>query len=461
MNQSQHKPLAQDLGRDQWKTSLGFMLAAMGSAIGLGNIWKFPYITGLYGGSAFIIVYLVCIALIGLPIMLSEFSIGRKTQKDAVGAFEELAPGRPWFMTGLFGVIAAFVTLSFYAVVAGWAMSYTFKAISGELLGTQADKLGDLFGDHISTAMVPILWQLAFMFFTILIVSKGISGGIEKWNKILMPTLGVLIVILAIRSVTLPNSAEGIEFLFVPDFSKLTTEAVLVALGHAFFSLSLGMGAMITYGSYVPKNQNLPKAAVGISFSDTIFALVAGLAVFPAVFAFGMDPGKGPGLVFVTLPAIFQQMPLGQLFAILFFALLSIAALTSAISLLEVAVAYFARRFNLGRTRAAYLIGGLIFLVGIPASLSMGPWAEFTPFFGKGFFDAFDYLASNILLPLGGLLTTLFVGWAWGKHNALEAAGFSHDSIAGRVWLAVTKYVAPILIVLVLLYVTGFIKFGE
>jgi NSS family neurotransmitter:Na+ symporter len=445
-------------GRDQWKSMTGFMLAAMGSAIGLGNIWKFPYITGEYGGSAFIIVYLFCIALIGLPIMLAEFAIGRKTQKDAVSAFKELAPGKPWFVSGLIGVIAAFIILSFYSVVAGWALAYTVKSATGEIMTAQADKLGDLFGGYIATAATPIIWQLVFMVLTILIVIKGISKGIERWNKILMPTLGVLIIILAIRSLTLPGASAGVDFLFSPDFSALSAEAVLVALGHAFFSLSLGMGAMITYGSYVPKHQNLPKAAFGISIADTCFALIAGLAIFPAVFAFKMDPAAGPGLVFITLPAIFQQMPAGQIFAVLFFALLSIAALTSAISLLEVAVAYFMRKFEWTRNFATVVIGALIFLLGVPSSLSMGAWSEYT-IFGKGFFDAADFVASNVLLPVGGLLITLFIGWGMKAKKSLEVADFSEDSKIGKVWLFIARFVAPVLIVLVLLYVTGIIKF--
>lgn len=273
------------------------MLAAMGSAIGLGNIWKFPYITGENGGAAFIIVYLICIALIGLPIMLAEFAIGRKTQKDAISSFQELTPGKPWFITGIFGVIAAFLILSFYGVVAGWALSYTTKAISGSLVDIPADKMGDHFGGFISGSLAPVLWQLLFMALVIFIVVKGIREGIEKWNKILMPTLGVLLIILVIRSLTLPGSGEGLAFLFTPDFSALSAEAILVALGHAFFSLSLGMGTMITYASYVPKTMNLPTAATGIGLADTGFALVAGLAIFPAVFAFGLDPGAGPGLI--------------------------------------------------------------------------------------------------------------------------------------------------------------------
>ncbi|MGM7703465.1 sodium-dependent transporter [Pseudalkalibacillus sp. Hm43] len=444
--------------REQWKTRTGFMLASMGSAIGLGNIWKFPYITGENGGAAFIIVYLICIALIGIPIMLAEFAVGRNTQKDAVGSFRELTPGKPWFITGIFGVAAAFLILSFYGVVAGWALSYTTKAMSGDLLAIPADQMGDAFGGFIGNALSPILWQTLFMAIVIIVVVRGIKEGIEKWNKILMPTLAVLLVILVIRAVTLPGAGEGVSFLLSPDFSALNANAILVALGHAFFSLSLGMGTMITYGSYVPKNVNLPTAATGVSLADTGFALLAGLAIFPAVFAFGMDPGAGPGLIFVTLPAVFEMMPFGQFFSVLFFLLISMAALTSAISILEVPVAYFMRKFEWTRKKATWIIGTIIFLFGIPSSLSLGAWGGFT-IFGLGFFDAVDYLASNILLPLGGLLTALFVGWALGKQKSLEIGGLSEASVWGKLWILSLRFVAPVLILLVMASVLGFLTF--
>jgi neurotransmitter:Na+ symporter, NSS family len=442
--------------REQWKTKSGFMLAAMGSAIGLGNIWKFPYITGENGGSAFIIVYLICIALIGIPIMLAEFAIGRKTQKDAIGSFQELTPGKPWYITGIFGVAAAFLILSFYGVVAGWALSYTSKAMSGDLLAIPADKMGDHFGGFIGNSLSPILWQLLFMSIVIIIVVKGIKEGIEKWNKILMPALGVLLVILVIRALSLPGSSAGVAFLFSPDFSALNAKAILVALGHAFFSLSLGMGTMITYGSYLPKNINLPTAAVGVSFADTGFALLAGLAIFPAVFAFGMDPGAGPGLIFITLPAVFELMPFGQFFSVLFFLLISLAALTSAISILEVPVAFFMRKFEWTRKKTTWIIGTIIFLFGIPSSLSLGAWSGFT-IFGLGFFDAVDFLASNLLLPLGGLLTALYVGWALGKKKSLEIGDLS-ESVWGKLWIFSLKFIAPVLIIIVITFVTGIIK---
>jgi len=440
--------------REQWGSKLGFILAASGSAIGLGNIWKFPYITGENGGAAFIIVYLFAIALVGLPVLLSEFLIGKKAQKDAIGSFKELAPGKPWYIAGYMGLASAFMILSFYGVVAGWALSYTFKAVTGQLAGVAPEQLENYFGGFITSTASPIFWQVIFMVLTILIVVGGIKKGIERWSKILMPILVFLILLVIIRSVTLPGAGAGIEFLLKPDFSKLSAASFLIALGHAFFTLSLGMGTMITYGGYLPKGTNLPSAALNVSIADTVIALLAGLAIFPAVFAFGMDAGAGPGLVFITLPAVFQQMPMGSLFATVFFALISIAALTSAISILEVPVAFFKEKFNWSRKKATWIIGGIITVVGVGASLSMGPWSGFT-IAGKNFFDQLDWMSANILLPLGGLVIALFVGWGMKLKDALAAADFSENEVVGRIWVSVTKFIAPVLIMLVFLHSLG------
>lgn len=442
--------------REQWGSKIGFILAASGSAIGLGNIWKFPYITGENGGAAFIIVYLVAIALVGLPVMLSEFLIGRKAQKDAVNSFKTLAPGKPWYFVGYMGVAAAFMILSFYGVVAGWTLSYTLESISGALMNVAPDALPDHFVGFITGTYMPIIWQIIFMLLTIFIVLGGITKGIERWSKILMPILLLLIVIVIFRSVTLPGAGAGIEFLLKPDFSKLTATSFLIALGHAFFSLSLGMGTMITYGGYLSKKENLPSAALNVSIADTVIALLAGFAIFPAVFAFGMDAAGGPGLVFMTLPAIFQQLPMGSLFSTIFFALLAIAALTSAISILEVPVAFFSEKFKWSRKQTTWTIGIIITLVGMATSLSMGPWSGFT-IAGKNFFDQLDFLASYILLPLGGFFIALFVGWGMKLKDAFAAADFTEAGILGKVWINVLKFVAPILIFLVFLNSIGVI----
>ncbi len=440
--------------REQWGSKLGFILAASGSAIGLGNIWKFPYITGQNGGSAFIIIYLIAIAIVGFPVMLSEFLIGRKTQKDAVNSFKALSPEKPWFFTGYMGVAAAFMILSFYGVVAGWTMTYTWEAVSGNLLSLDASQFPDHFGALIGDPVKPILWQVAFMVLTVAIVLGGVKKGIERWSKILMPLLLILLLIVMFRSITLEGASAGIDFLLKPDFSALTPTSFLVALGHAFFSLSLGMGTMITYGSYLSKDEKLPSAAISVSVADTVIALIAGFAIFPAVFALGMEAGAGPGLLFMTLPGVFQQLPLGTFFATIFFGLVVIAALTSAISILEVPVAFFTEKYNWTRTKATIILGFVITLVGMAASLSMGPWGGFT-IAGKNIFDQLDWVSANILLPLGGLFILLFVGFGMKLKEAFEAADFSLDSKFGKTWMFTLRFVAPGFVLLVFLNALG------
>ncbi|MCK5767912.1 MAG: sodium-dependent transporter, partial [Candidatus Atribacteria bacterium] len=326
--------------RETWGSSLGFVLAAAGSAIGLGNIWKFPYITGMYGGAAFVIVYLLFVVLVCIPVMSSELLIGRLTSKNPVGAFKELVPKSSWWLVGAMGILAGFIILSFYSVIGGWAISYIFK--SGAYMASGGENAGSIFGGFITSPIAPLVWHGIFMAICIGIVMAGVEKGIEKYSKILMPALVILMLILIIRSVTLPGSTAGLSFYLNPDFSKLSAEGILAALGQAFFSLSLGMGCMITYGSYLKKDSNIPTDSYWISGADTVIALLAGLMIFPAVFAFGLEPGAGPGLTFITVPAVFASMgAIGHLFGILFFVLLTFAAVTSAISLLEVVCAYF------------------------------------------------------------------------------------------------------------------------
>jgi SNF family Na+-dependent transporter len=583
-------------GREHWSGSFGFILAAAGSAIGLGNIWKFPYITGENGGGAFVIVYLVCILAIGLPVMLCEITMGRKTQKNPVGAFRELMPDKSvvahligvslvavgvslfffgqigwavvsvilgicifkfrWSVVGGIGVIAGFIILSFYSVVAGWTLGYIVKGASGELTSDPMkqdsalvgsalsaallkpsddalESINDKYGDKVDSEAAKMeieelniktrkeamayakanlgftgeldvtndkefkegfklalkeikipheelvkltvdayggmamedrngeksevypkpmtstisanrfvdfimnpFWGIGchavFMLLCVLIVTKGIKGGIEKASKILMPALFVLLVILIIRGVSLPGATEGVRFLLNPDFSKLTKAGILTALGHAFFTLSLGMGAIITYGSYLGKKENLFTASLSIVFLDTLIALMAGLAIFPAVFAMKAEPGAGAGLVFITLPQVFNGMPGGVIWNILFFLLLAIAALTSGISLLEVVTAYFVDELNWSRKMATCVFGGAIFIIGIPCALSCNEnwpaslgWLEYisNSVFNMGhtcFLNVLDDIASNWLLPLGGLFTAIFVGWIWGTKYAVD-----------------------------------------
>ena len=450
----------QTSGRDSFATSFGVVAAAAGSAIGLGNIWKFPYITGMNGGSAFIIVYLACIAVIGFPVMLSEFMIGRKAEKNAIGSFKKLSPGTPWFLTGWMGFLAAFMILSFYGVVAGWSLNYVFQSITGSLSGLDPKQMGDFFGGFITGTISPIIWQTIFMALTGYIVYAGIKNGIEKWSKILMPLLLLLIIVLDVRALTLPGAGAGVEFLFKPDFSALTASGVLVALGHAFFSLSLGMGTMITYGSYISKKENLGKTAMQVTIADTVIALLAGLAIFPAVFAFGIEPGAGPSLVFITIPNIFNMMPGGMIWSTLFFILLSLAALTSAISILEVVVAYLVEEAKMSRHKGTVIATVAITIIGFFASLSMGPMSDFL-IFGKNFFDVLDWTSANVLLPLGGLFITLYVGWVWGPKTTLtELSNNGELSISYLgVLMFLCRFLAPLAIAIVFLNGIGVLKF--
>lgn len=449
----------QTTSRDGFSSRLGIIAAAAGSAIGLGNIWKFPYITGEYGGAAFILMYLGCIALIGLPVMLSEFVIGRRAQTNAFGAFKKEAPGTPWFLTGFMGIVTAFIILSFYGVVAGWTLHYIFLAITNSFSGASADELGGTFVSFISNPGMPVIWQAVFMALTVGVVLGGVKNGIERYSKILMPLLLVMLIVLAIRAMTVEGAAEGIAFLFKPDFSKLSIEALMAALGHAFFSLSLGMGAMMTYGSYIGKQENLGKTAVQVCIADTAIALIAGLAIFPAVFAFGIEPSAGPGLVFITLPNVFAQMAFGQLFAIIFFMLLAVAALTSAMSLMEVVVAYFDEEFGWKRSTSTISVAVSMTITGAILSQGNGAWSGFElPFLLGGevvtmnIFDWFITLTDQ-LLPIGGLLVALFIGWQLDR-NEIEDELTNH----GKLKLAylgayriVIKFIAPLLIAIVFL----------
>ncbi len=460
--------------REHWSSNLGFILAAAGSAVGLGNIWKFPYITGENGGGAFVLVYLICIAIIGLPVMLCEITLGRHTQRNPVGAIHTLKPssstvahliGAGFVLSGLFlgafgqwgwallslalgaaifrfgwtvlggmGVAAGFVILSYYSVVAGWTIGYFIQHLTGSIDASTADLSTQHFVNFVKSPAWSIGCHFAFLALCVGIVVRGVKSGIERWSKILMPILFLLLIVLIIRGITLEGASAGIRFFLSPDFSKLSATGILLALGHAFFTLSLGMGAMITYGSYMSKKQNIFTSALSITFLDTLIALMAGLAIFPAVFAQGLDPKGGPGLVFITLPTVFATMPGGMLWATLFFLLLLIAALTSGISLLEVVTAYFVDEKKWSRTQATLVFGSVIFALGLPSALSAdsditgwGPvawigngitWAFHT---SHGcFLDIMDILSSNYLLPLGGLFIALFVGWIWGTKKAVE-----------------------------------------
>ncbi|MFO7569386.1 MAG: sodium-dependent transporter [Smithellaceae bacterium] len=437
-------------GREHWATRAGFILAAAGSAIGLGNIWRFPYMTGEYGGAAFIVLYLIAIVLLGYPLIVNEMILGRATQRDPVGAFKALAPDTPWWLVGALSVFTGFIILSYYAVVAGWSLAYVYKVV----VATSAPEINhaDVFTRHITSVWEPIVWQALFMILTVSIIAAGVVKGIQRWVTILMPILFVLLIALIIRSVTLPGAGEGLSYYLKPDFSAVTGRTLLGAISQAFFSLSLGMGALITYGSYLNHQDEIPGNAAYVVGLDSAVALLAGLALFPAIFALGFEPGAGPGLVFITLPAVFAKMPLGAIFGVLFFFLLGIAALTSAISLLEVVTAWLIDEKGWHRRKAAIWMGVIIFIVGLPATLGYSVFKDFTfPGLGTDLLDTYDWFANSIFLPLGGLLAAIFSGYVWGIKNALHEANTGRKNFTlGKGWALLIRYVVPALIIIIM-----------
>ena len=446
--------------RDKFSSKFGVIAAAAGSAIGLGNIWKFPYITGKNGGAAFIFVYIICIILVGTVVMLSELALGRKSQSNPSGAFKMLKSSSKWKYAGFLAIATSFIILSFYSITAGWVFSYFCSSITGKLANIAPENLASHFTNLASNAPVVLFFNLLVIVTTAFIVISGIKDGIEKYSKILMPILFVALVISIIRSVTLDGASKGLEFLFKPDFSQLTAESVLEALGHSFFTLSLGMGIIITYGSYIEKEENLLSISLKVIAADTIVALMAGMVIFPAVFAYGFEPGAGPSLIFITLPAVFQEMPFGSFFQTLFFLLVGIAAITSTISLLEVSVSFLTEEFNMNRKKAILLLSIGLFLLSIPSTLSFGVWSN-VKVFDLNFFDLFDYIASNIFLPLGGILICIYVGWIWSSKNAFkEISSNGLYPLKGYNLYNITiKYIAPTAIFIILLYSTNIINF--
>ncbi len=440
--------------RGEWRSTTGFVLAAAGSAIGLGNIWRFPYVAGQNGGAAFVILYLACVLVICLPYLFAELVLGRHTKKNPVGAILAVRGGKtPWAIVGGLGVLTGVVILSYYAVIAGWAFGYIFKsAVAPNLPHSEFTA---------SAAIVVPLFGF-FLLITMLVVTAGVEHGIEKWSKILMPVLLALMLLVIVRGLTLEGAGAGLAFYLSPDFSKVDGRVILSALGQAFFSLSLGMGAMITYGSYLPKNSNLRFSGASVAVADTGIALLAGFMIFPALFAMGKDPASGPTLIFEVLPDVFRDMPLGGLVAVIFFVLLSIAALTSTVSLLEVVVSYFVDEKSWSRRRSVWAIGTFTFLVGIPSALSqgaVGTLSEMTFMGNPSFMYIMDFIWGNISLAVGALLLCLFVGWVWGidRAGAELAQGSGMSAGAIRFWGFFIRIVCPIVIVIVLLNTIGVI----
>jgi len=442
------------MSREQWGSRTGFMLAAVASAVGLGNIWRFPYIAGEYGGAAFLLVYLLCIFLIGLPTMIAEFSIGKKGQLDAVGSFAKTAPAKPWVIGGWLGVITSFLIVSFYAVICGWVLYYMFSYMVGSIQQVEAGGVEEYFGGFIGHDFLPVIWQIVVMAMIAGVLYFGVKKGIELSNKIFMPLLAVILVVLAGYGMTLDGASEGLAFLFIPDWSALGDPSLyLAAIGQSFFTLSLGMGIMVTYGGYLSKQTGarLPGTATRVVVLDTLFAVVVGIVIFTAVFSIGMDTAQGPGLVFVVMPEVFNQMAAGgTFFAIFFFFLVFIAGLSSAISLSEVSVSFAMRQVNMTRRKAVLIVTGLITLFGIPSALSQGgPLGDFL-IFGLSFLDFVDVLTDSYFLPIGGLIVVLFVGWGWKGNAAFEAADFKNPTL-GKFWLFLVRYFAPIMIIIILL----------
>ena len=436
--------------RDGFSSRFGLIAAAAGSAVGLGNIWKFPYIVGENGGSAFILVYLISILAVGLPVLLAEFIIGRRGQANAVRSFKTIAPNTKWSGIGWMGIIAAFMILGFYTVIAGYTIHYFILTITNAFSGMSSAEIAQTFSDF-SSGSTQIIYTIIFIILSLAILFGGVKDGIEKYSKILMPGLVGIILLLVIRAVTLPGAGEGIEFLLKPDFSQLSMNAVLDALGHSFFSLSVGMGTMLTYGSYIGKKENLTSTAFSIGAADTIIALLAGLAIFPAVFAFGIDPTAGPGLVFITLPNVFLQMPGGAIFGALFFFLLFIAALTSVVSIFEVIIAYVTEELKVNRQKAMALTTVAVVIIATVCALSQTPNSSLI-FNGHTLFDWMDLLSANVLLPIGGFLIMIFLGFIMKKSHLEDELKQGSKSIKNTMaYITITKFVAPVAIAIVFL----------
>jgi len=442
--------------RDGFTSTFGVLLATLGSAVGLGNIWKFPSLTGMNGGAGFLLVYLLATLLVGLPVMIVETMLGRAARANAITTFEKVAPRSQWWwkIIGWMGFVAALLIMAFYSDVAGWVYAYIFKAISGEISTTDPKVAAEVFGKLVSNPLSSLLWQWVVLGVTGGIIMLGVSKGIEAVARKLMPLLFILLLVLCVRSLTLPGATQGLTFLFSPDFAKITPAVVLTAMGLAFFKLSIGMGTMLTYGSYFREDQNIPATATRVMFADLSISLLAGIAIFPAVFALGFEPAAGPSLVFMTIPAVFTSMPGGTVFMTIFFILTAIASVGAILSLLEVPIAILSERFGLGRKSASFLTILAIGLLGVPATLSQSLTAELK-IFGMNPFDLFDFLSSNVLLPLGGILICLFVGWVYGLpelEKQLSNNGTLRNKPLIRIVFFLIRYVTPLSIAAVLLH---------
>ncbi|MCY6370281.1 sodium-dependent transporter [Clostridium ganghwense] len=449
--------------REGFSSGLAAFFATLGSAVGLGNIWKFPYVVGENGGAAFLLVYFACIILVGLPVMVSEFYIGRKTRKNIMGAVKELTTKKRWRSIGIIGILAAYFIMFFYTGVAGWVYSYVFKILRGDFNGATAQSVQQQFTNTTAGPVAPIVWQIIVLTVVSVILIGGVKKGIERITKTLMPVLFILIIVCDIRALTLPGVKESFSFLFKPDFSHLTSQGILIAMGLAFFKLSLGMGTMVTYGSYFTEEDNMFGTAAKVAISDTIVSLLVGIAVFSAVFSFNMEASSGPGLLFMTIPLVFSKIPFGKFLLIAFFVLASIAATTATISMFEVLIAYYTEQKGASRKKAVILNAIVIAFIGAFSTLSVGETSLLSgvTIFGKGIFDIFDFLSSNILLPVGGLLMALLVGYIAPKEDIKrELSNNGKLKIANIIdfYYFVLRYISPILLVIVFLSSVGVLE---
>ena len=449
--------------RVNFGSKIGAILAAAGSAVGLGNIWRFPYEAGNHGGAAFILVYLACVFILGMPIMIAEFTVGRRAKASTGKAFGILAPGTQWKWLGRLGVLSGLLILGYYSVVAGWTLEYIITSLSNGFAGKGPEDYVAIFQNFSQDPVRPIVWCLVFLFLTHFVIVKGVKDGIEKSSKVLMPVLFILILVLAVCSMSLPNASKGLEFLLKPDFSKVNADVFLGAMGQAFFSLSLGMGCLSTYASYFGSDTQMGKTALSVGVIDTMVAILAGLIIFPAAFSVGIQPDAGPSLIFITLPNVFQQafggVPfLAMIFSLMFYVLLALAALTSTISLHEVVTAYLNEQFGMSRGRAAVWVTGFCVVTGVLSSLSLGVWDD--KFFGLGFFDLLDFVTAKLMLPLSGLLVSLFVGWYLKRslsYEELTNYGLQKAPYF-PIYMFILRYLAPIAIVLIFVNELGWLS---
>lgn len=444
--------------RDMFRSGIGAFAATLGSAIGLGNIWKFPFLTGMNGGSAFVFAYLLSVLLVGLPILVTEHVIGRRMRMNAVPAYAAAGRARIWSTIGYAGLIAAVLIMAFYTDIAGWVFAYVFKSLnaaaSSRVLGPED------FQALAGGTLEPLAWQTMVLVLVVIIVGAGVSRGIERATKTLMPLLLVLLLVCDIRALTLPNSYAGVQFLFAPNPGRLSPAVLLSALGLAFFKLSLGMGTMTTYGSYLPDSTKILPNATRVALADTLVSLLAGLAIFPAVFSFGVEPNAGPGLLFITIPLIFSRLPLGWLFTAMFFILAAIATIGAMVSLIEVPTAFLAEKGGMSRFKAAVLSAAAMLVLGVFATLSMSPRYPGLKLFGLSMFDLFDFISSNILLPLGGIAIAVVGGWILSRDQYLGELGKNYLRQPGThaALHAMVRWVAPVLITLILLNGLGVIR---